>query len=209
MHLAPRHQALLGCVAIAVMAICGPVLTTTAAAVTVHNSSPHETAPHEHSPHSATAHEHLPHTSRALADIGAFTTTFDAPPPRPGTTPIPRSDVARVRIANALPPADQLSAPVVVAAAALLVLGFLLHPFRKARRRRAHSSPSSSASETAEVESSTAPETAEAESPETVEAESPETVEAEAVEEISSSDAEDANEPGASEELVSQTERAR
>jgi hypothetical protein len=184
MGLAPRHRALLGFVAIAVLATCGPVMASTVAAATVHNSSPHETTPHQHSPHSATAHEHLPHTSRALADIAAFTSTFNARPPKPGS-PISRSDVARVRIANTLPPADQLSAPVVAAAAALLLLGFLLHPFRKARRRRAHSS-----------ESSATPETAEAE--------------AEAVQEVSSPDSEeDTWEPDSSEELVSQTEHSQ
>jgi hypothetical protein len=181
---APRHWALLGVGVIAAVAVCGPVMSSTVAAVTTHNSGPHETIPHEHSPHSSTAHEHLPHTSRALQDIGAFTSTFNAPPPKPGA-PIPRSDVARVRIADALPPADQLSAPVVIAAAALLVLGFLLHPFRKARRRRAHSS-----------ESSTGPEPAEAEA-------------ASSLQEISSPDPEEETVASeASEELVSQSEQA-
>jgi hypothetical protein len=71
----------------------------------------------------------------------------------------------------------------VVVAAALLLLGFLLHPFRKARRRRSHSS-----------ESSTTPETAQAE----------------AVQEVLSPDSEeDSGELEPFEELVSQTEQAR
>lgn len=110
---------------------------------TPHHTAPHQHVPHEHirhsprhtAPHSRVPHERLPHTSSALKDIAAFTATFGAPVRRPGT-PISRSDVDRVRLANALPPPDHLSAPVVVGAATLLLIGFLVHPFRKARRRR-------------------------------------------------------------------------
>jgi hypothetical protein len=86
-------------------------------------------APHEHSPH-----EHLPHSSRAVQDVAAFTKTFSEPPPKPGspTTPL---DVRRVRLANSLPPADNLSTPVVGIALGLVLFGCLLYPFRKARRR--------------------------------------------------------------------------
>jgi hypothetical protein len=80
-------------------------------------------------------HEHLPHTSSALKDIGTFTKTFEAPAPTPDapTTPI---NAQRVRLANTLPPSNRLSAPIIVLAAVLVLLGFLLHPFRKARRQK-------------------------------------------------------------------------
>jgi len=124
------------------LAICGFIVPTVVAAAT---TAPHETTPHEH----------LPHTSRALQDIAAFTATFEAPPPKPGSS-ISRSDVIRVRLANTLPPSDQLSTPVVVTAVTLLLLGCLIHPFRKARRRRhAHHAPEASAEDPPEDPAST------------------------------------------------------
>jgi hypothetical protein len=87
-------------------------------------------------------HEHLPHTSSALRDITTFTKTFDAPPPKPGSpnTPV---NAQRVRLANDLPPSNRLSAPIIVLAASLVLLGFLLHPFRKARREKRFHEPDS------------------------------------------------------------------
>jgi hypothetical protein len=82
-----------------------------------------------------TPHEHLPHTSSALKDIGSFDKTFDAPAPQPGAS-TPSVNAQRVRLANALPPTNQLSIPIVVLAGVLVLLGFLLHPFRKARRKK-------------------------------------------------------------------------
>lgn len=86
-------------------------------------------------PHTTTPHEHLPHTSSALKDITSFTKTFDAPPPTPGSSSTP-VNAQRVRLANALPPSNPLSVPIILLAAALVLFGFLLYPFRKARRKK-------------------------------------------------------------------------
>jgi hypothetical protein len=88
--------------------------------------------PHEHVPH-----EHIPHTSTALKDIATFTSTFNAPLSKPGESTVHRKDVVRVRLASSLPPRNTLSAPAVIIAAFLILLGCLAYPIRKARRRPA------------------------------------------------------------------------